>query len=30
MDNYLAVGIAEGFEEPKNEEQSCRGMATFS
>ena len=21
MDNYLAVGIAEGFEEPKNEEQ---------
>ena len=21
MDNYLAVGIAEGFEEPKNEDQ---------
>jgi len=21
MDNYLAVGIAEGFEEPENEEQ---------
>ena len=21
MDNYLAVGIAEGFEEPKSEEQ---------
>tara|TARA_R110002020_G_scaffold4941_1_gene21168 strand:+ start:275 stop:457 length:183 start_codon:yes stop_codon:yes gene_type:complete len=21
MDNYLAIGIAEGFEEPENEEQ---------